>query len=115
MRGNKRSRRKGLASIILPQIYRFEISALTHHTEVHEPARSDCSYGEPRGCCLPGQCPSECTSAVPVRAFACASERRVILCSARCGLRANPTWCDICEGRQIIYVTLPLTGAAILI
>lgn len=50
-----------------------------------------------------------------VSAFACVSEYRVILSSAHCELRAEPTWCDICEGREIIYTTLPLIGVEILI
>lgn len=50
-----------------------------------------------------------------VSAFACVSEYGVILGSAHCGLRAETTWCDICEGREIIYMTLPLIGVEILI
>lgn len=77
-------------------------------TSLHSPTAATVSPG---WCCLPGQCPSECTSALPLWA----SEWWVILCSVHWEPRANPTWCDICEGRQIIYMTLPLTGAAILI
>lgn len=32
----------------------------------------------------------------------------VFSCSSQCGLRVQPTWCDICEGREIIYMTPPL-------
>lgn len=47
--------------------------------------------------------------------YACVSEYGPILSSPHCELRAEPTWCDICEGREIIYMTLPLIGAQILI
>lgn len=45
MRGEKKEPAKGLVSIIPPQKHRSEICALTHHTEVHKLAQSDCSYG----------------------------------------------------------------------
>lgn len=69
----------------------------------------------PEGCSRPRLSPSACTSGMQVRAFARVSEYGVILGSAHCGLRAETTWCDICEGREIIYMTLPLIGVEILI
>lgn len=50
-----------------------------------------------------------------ISVLSCASECRVILYSTHSEVRVEPTQCDICEGREIIYMTLPLIGAEILI
>lgn len=88
----------------------------THHTHVHMSAHAlTPATVNPEGCFCPRMCPSVCTCSLRASAFACVSECGVILNSARCGLRAEPTWCDIYESREIIYMTLPLIGLEILI
>lgn len=88
----------------------------THHTCVHMPAHGlTPATVNPEGYFYPCMCPSACTSSMQAGAFGCVSKCGVILSSAHCGLRAEPTWCDICEGREIIYMTLLLIGVEILI
>lgn len=84
--------------------------SFTHHAFIH------CSPATvaPAGCSGPSSCTSGVRSLrgaarVPV------SECGVILCSARAHseVRAEPTQCDICEGREIIYMAPLQIGARI--